>query len=59
MSHAKSLLRAAAHPNNTEGVTSTSPIHICRAGWCEVPMHIGLFFDGTRDNQENRRWAPQ
>jgi hypothetical protein len=54
MSNAKSLLRAAAHPSTTEGVISTSPIHMCRAEWCEVPMHIGLFFDGTGNNQD---WA--
>jgi hypothetical protein len=52
MSNAKSLLRAASHPGTTEGVTSTAPVHMCRAEWCEVPIHIGLFFDGTGNNQD-------
>jgi hypothetical protein len=57
MSNAKSLLRAAAHPGTTEGVTTTAPVHMCRAEWCEVPIHIGLFLDGARNNDEDRSHA--
>ncbi|CAE6962108.1 hypothetical protein R69608_06555 [Paraburkholderia nemoris] len=49
-----SLLRAAAHPMNTDGVTATVPTLQYSAEKCEFPLHIGLFFDGTGNNQD---WA--
>ena len=54
MSDQISLLRAAAHPDNTDGVTATTPTMRYRPEKCEFPIHIGLFFDGTRNNQD---WA--
>lgn len=45
------VLRAAAHPDNTDGVTATTPTMRYRPEKCEFPIHIGLFFDGTRNNQ--------
>jgi hypothetical protein len=49
-----SLLQAAAHPGNTEGVTATGPTKYYRPEKCEFAIDIGLFFDGTRNNQD---WA--
>ena len=46
-----SLLRAAAHPMNTDGVTPLAPTVMCRAEKCEFAINIGLFFDGTGNNQ--------
>lgn len=54
MSEQISLLQAAAHPGNTEGVTATGPTMRFRPEKCEFPIHIGLFFDGTGNNQD---WA--
>ena len=54
MSEQISLLQAAAHPGNTEGVTATEPTMRCRSEKCEFPLEIGLFFDGTGNNQD---WA--
>lgn len=51
MSDQISLLRAAAHPGNTDGVTATSPTMRYRPEKCEFPIHIGVFFDCTRNNQ--------
>lgn len=51
MSDAISLLRAAAHPGNTDGVTATPPTKRYRPEKCEFAIHIGVFFDGTRNNQ--------
>ncbi|CAB3803275.1 hypothetical protein LMG28688_05737 [Paraburkholderia caffeinitolerans] len=48
------LLQAAAHPDNTEGVTATAPTLRCRPEKCEFALHIGVFFDGTGNNQD---WA--
>lgn len=49
-----SLLRAAAHPNHTEGVTETGPSRWYRPDKCEFCIEIGVFFDGTGNNQD---WA--
>jgi hypothetical protein len=49
-----SLLRAAAHPMNTDGVKPLAPTVMCRAEKCEYRISIGLFFDGTGNNQD---WA--
>lgn len=54
MSEQISLLRVAAHPGNTEGVTATTQTMRYRPEKCEFPIHIGLFFDGTGNNQD---WA--
>ena len=51
MSEQISLLKAAAHPGNTEGVTPTTPTMRYRPEKCEFPIHIGVFFDGTGNNQ--------
>ena len=65
MSDQISLLRAAAHPDNTDGVTATTPTMRYRPEKCEFPIHIGLFFDGTRNKpglgrsrtgRSNRNW---
>ena len=54
MSEEISLLKAAAHPDNTEGVTATGPTKYYRPEKCEFAIDIGLFFDGTGNNQD---WA--
>lgn len=51
MSDQISLLRASAHPGDTEGVTATTPTMRYRPEKCEFAIHIGVFFDGTRNNQ--------
>ena len=51
MSDQISLLRAPAHPGNTEGVTATTSTTRYRPEKCEFAIHIGVFFDGTRNNQ--------
>ena len=43
---------AAAHPGSTSGVRATNPTQACRAEKCEVRAHIGVFFDGTGNNQD-------
>ena len=50
------VIQAAAHPGNTAGVTATYPTLECRAEACEVRAHIGVFFDGTGNNQD---WKEQ
>ncbi|MGV2290597.1 DUF2235 domain-containing protein [Trinickia sp. YCB016] len=52
MSNNASLLRAPAHPMNTEGVVPTLPELMCRAERCEFRIHVGVFFDGTGNNQD-------
>jgi hypothetical protein len=47
-----SLLRAAAHPMNTDGVKPLAPTLMCCAEKCEYRINIGLFFDGTGNNQD-------
>ena len=54
MSDQISLLRAAAHPGNTDGVTATIPTMRYRPERCEFPIHVGVFFDGTRNNQKQQ-----
>ena len=46
-----SLLRTAAHPTNTSGITPLAPTLMCRTEKCEYRISIGLFFDGTGNNQ--------
>ena len=41
MSEQICLLRAAAHPGNTEGVTATTPTLRYRPEKCEFPIHMG------------------
>jgi Uncharacterized alpha/beta hydrolase domain (DUF2235) len=43
---------AVAHPGSTAGVTATPPTQQCRAEKCEIRAHIGVFFDGTGNNQD-------
>lgn len=45
-------IQAAAHPMGTAGVTATTPTLQCRAERCEIRIHIGVFFDGTGNNQD-------
>ncbi|MFX1676924.1 hypothetical protein PWR63_32630 [Paraburkholderia sp. A2WS-5] len=52
MSDDISLLQAAAHPGNTEGVTATTQTMRYRPEKCEFALHIGVFFDGTGNNQD-------
>ncbi|MBN3808138.1 DUF2235 domain-containing protein [Paraburkholderia sp. Ac-20347] len=52
MSNNISLLQAAAHPGNTEGVTVTAPTVRCRPEKCEFAIQVGVFFDGTGNNQD-------
>ncbi|MFL9857204.1 DUF2235 domain-containing protein [Paraburkholderia madseniana] len=52
MTDSVSLLRAAAHPMTTTGVQATAPTMRCHAEKCEFSLHIGLFFDGTGNNQD-------
>jgi hypothetical protein len=43
---------AAAHPGGTAGVKPTFATRQCRSEHCEMPVHIGIFFDGTGNNQD-------
>lgn len=43
---------APAHPGSATGVTATAPALQCRAELCEKRVHIGVFFDGTGNNQD-------
>jgi Uncharacterized alpha/beta hydrolase domain (DUF2235) len=43
---------AAAHPGNTAGIKATTPVKECRADKCETRINIGVFFDGTGNNQD-------
>lgn len=43
---------APAHPGSTSGVTPTLPTKECRTEKCEISIHIGVFFDGTGNNQD-------
>ena len=41
------------HPlGPTPGVVPVLPTVIPRTEHCEIPVHIGLFFDGTRNNED-------
>jgi hypothetical protein len=51
MSANVSLLQAAAHPGNISGVTATTPTVRCRPEKCEFAINVGVFFDGTGNNQ--------
>lgn len=44
--------KASAYSGESGGVTSTSALRECRAERCEISIHIGLFFDGTGNNQD-------
>ncbi|WP_396270591.1 hypothetical protein [Ideonella sp.] len=46
-----SEVSASPHPGNTADVTATVPTLPCRAEKCELNIHIGIFFDGTGNNQ--------
>ena len=48
------LLRAAAPPMTTDDITRLAPTLMCRTEKCEYRISIGLFFDGTGNNQD---WA--
>ena len=54
MSEEISQLQVAAHPGDNEGVTATGPTLRCRSEKCEFAIDVGVFFDGTGNNQE---WA--
>lgn len=43
---------ASGHPGGTQGVKATLPTRECRSEKCEVRAHIGVFFDGTGNNQD-------
>lgn len=45
-------VQASAHPGNTVGVSPTLPTRECRSEKCEISIHIGVFFDGTGNNQD-------
>ena len=47
-----SFIQAPTHPGTTAGVTATYPTLECRPEACEVRAHIGVFFDGTGNNQD-------
>lgn len=47
-----SEIAAGAHPGTTAGVRATVPTKACRAENCETRIHIGIFFDGTGNNQD-------
>ena len=43
---------ACAYMSDGKGVVSTPPQRECRAQQCETSVHIGVFFDGTGNNQD-------
>lgn len=45
-------ISAAIHPDTTDGVRATQPKLECRADRCEARVQIGVFFDGTGNNQD-------
>lgn len=45
-------ISAAVHPGNTAGVRATVPTQACKAENCETRIHVGIFFDGTGNNQD-------
>lgn len=45
-------ITVCTHPGTTAGVRATPGRHDCRAERCEVAIHIGIFFDGTGNNQD-------
>lgn len=47
-----SEISASAHPGGTLGVRATLPMRECRSENCEIRSHIGVFFDGTGNNQD-------
>ena len=47
-----STISAPASTSTTAGVTATSPMVQCRSEHCEIGIHIGVFFDGTGNNQD-------
>jgi hypothetical protein len=47
-----SEISAAAHPGTTDGVTATKPTQACNTEKCEIRINIGVFFDGTGNNQD-------
>lgn len=47
-----SEISAAAHPGGTAGVTATKPTQACDTEKCEIRINIGIFFDGTGNNQD-------
>lgn len=47
-------ISASAHPGSTAGLRPTVPTNACKAENCETRIHIGIFFDGTGNNQEAR-----
>jgi hypothetical protein len=47
-----SEVSAAAHPGGTSGVTATKPTQACKTEKCEIRINIGIFFDGTGNNQD-------
>jgi hypothetical protein len=49
---AMSFIQAPTHPGTAAGVTATYPTLECRPEACEVRAHIGVFFDGTGNNQD-------
>ena len=44
-------ISASTHPGGTAGVRPTTPTRACRPENCEMRIHIGIFFDGTGNNQ--------
>lgn len=44
--------KASAYPGDNAGVTATSAQRECKVERCEISIHIGLFFDGTGNNQD-------
>lgn len=50
-----SLTKVPAHPlMATPGIVPISPTQAPNSHLCEMPIHIGIFFDGTGNNQD---WA--
>jgi hypothetical protein len=47
-----SEISAAAHPGSTVGVTATKPTQACNTEKCEIRINVGIFFDGTGNNQD-------
>lgn len=49
------LTHVPAHPlGPTPGIKSVSPNNMPQAHLCQMPLHIGVFFDGTGNNQDWR-----
>jgi hypothetical protein len=47
-----SAILSGVRPAGPAGITVTYPTRPCRGEKCEISIHVGVFFDGTGNNQD-------